>query len=43
MAAANKKWIAELFEQLSPGDVNDLIRALGNLKGFIKSAQKQSI
>ncbi len=38
MAKAHESWIAELFGQLSPKDVKDLIRTLGKLKESIKSA-----
>ncbi len=37
MAKAHENWIAELFGQLSPKDVKDLIRTLGKLKESIKS------
>ena len=39
MARAHEEWIAELFAQLAPKDVKDLIRNLGKLKDSVKSQE----
>lgn len=38
MASAHEGWIAELFGQLNPKDVGELIRSLGRLKESVKGA-----
>ena len=44
MAAEHQTWIAELFSDLSPKDVRDLMRLLAKTKGSAqKSAQKRAL
>ncbi|MEO7055072.1 MAG: MarR family transcriptional regulator, partial [Rhizomicrobium sp.] len=37
VASAHEDWIAELFAQLSPKDIDGLIQSLGKLKESVKS------
>jgi DNA-binding MarR family transcriptional regulator len=37
MAKAHEDWMAQLFSQISPKDIKDLIRTLGKVKSSIKA------